>query len=237
MELPFLSIIIPTLNEEAYLELTLNSILDQNYNGKYEIIVADGMSTDKTVKIAKKYTKNVIRVKRRGIGAGRNAGALKARGDVLVFMDADSLLLPNALTELVKPFGNQNVVGVTCSILPSSNKLEDFIIYRLLNELVKFSIKMKKAHVSGVCIACTNDAFKRIGGFNENLSTAEDTDFSIRLNNLGKIEYVDKATIMTSVRRLEKLGRMKTIRKYSNDYLSFILNKNSLNSKKFRPVR
>ena len=91
----FISIIIPTLNEEKYIENTLKALKNQDYNGKYEIIVADGMSKDRTVKIAQKYADKVIKVKKPGISAGRNAGAGIAKGGIFLFIDADTIVFPN----------------------------------------------------------------------------------------------------------------------------------------------
>jgi glycosyltransferase involved in cell wall biosynthesis len=116
------SIIIPTLNEEKYIESTLKALKNQDYKGKYEMIVADGLSKDNTVKIAKKYVDKVVLVKEKGIAKGRNAGAKVAKGNILLFIDADTILLFNGLTELIEPFKRKNIVGVTCPIIPISQK-------------------------------------------------------------------------------------------------------------------
>ena len=84
-----LSIIIPTYNEEKYLPKLLKCVKKQTYKN-YEIIVADADSADKTRQIAKKYG---CRVVKGGMPAiGRNNGAKAAKGDILLFLDADSLI-------------------------------------------------------------------------------------------------------------------------------------------------
>ncbi|PIV12587.1 MAG: teichoic acid biosynthesis protein, partial [Candidatus Nealsonbacteria bacterium CG03_land_8_20_14_0_80_36_12] len=95
-----LSIIIPTLNEEKYLPSLLEEIKKQNFSD-YEIIVADGGSEDKTVKIARNYGCKIVKG---GLPAkGRNEGAKIAEGDILLFMDADNIFLPeNFLKNLLE---------------------------------------------------------------------------------------------------------------------------------------
>jgi len=86
-----ISVIVPTLNEENYLEDCLKSILRQTFpRNEYEIIVSDGSSEDRTVEIANKYADRVVVSKKRGIWWGRNYGAKFARGRFLVFIDADT---------------------------------------------------------------------------------------------------------------------------------------------------
>src|SRR3989344_6976071 len=82
------SFIIPTLNEGEYLEECLKSIKSQNFND-YEIIIVDSYSKDNTVKIAKKYGAKVLYESKKGPAVARNTGAKKAKGEILIFPDAD----------------------------------------------------------------------------------------------------------------------------------------------------
>ena len=79
-----LSIIIPTLNEEKYLPVLLESIKKQKFEGDYELIVADAGSQDKTVEIARNFGGKIVPG---GLPAkGRNQGAAEARGDLFLFL-------------------------------------------------------------------------------------------------------------------------------------------------------
>ena len=96
-----LSIIIPTLNEEDYLPLLLESIKKQNF-AEGEVIVADARSQDKTVEIAKSYGCKVVPG---GLPPkARNEGAKKARGELFLFLDADVVLPENSLEKFLKEF-------------------------------------------------------------------------------------------------------------------------------------
>ena len=97
----FLSIIIPTLDEEKYLPMLLHSIEEQSFRD-YEIIVADAGSCDKTLDIAKEHH---CRVVAGGLPAyGRNKGADIARGNLLLFLDADVVLPKDSLTKVLEEF-------------------------------------------------------------------------------------------------------------------------------------
>jgi len=84
------SIIIPTLNEENYIEKCLKSLLSQNFDS-YEIIVVDGGSKDKTVSIAEEYADRVFVVEEDGIAFARLYGARKSKGKYIYTTDADCL--------------------------------------------------------------------------------------------------------------------------------------------------
>lgn len=103
------SIIIPNYNNEAYLEKCINSILNQTYKN-YEIIFIDDVSTDNSVKIAKKLLKGhkVIELNRKRYNGGtRNVGILEATGDYIICIDSDDWLKNNKVIETI----NDNLYG------------------------------------------------------------------------------------------------------------------------------
>jgi len=234
--LSMISIIIPTLNEEKCIELTLKAFKNQDYKGKYEIIVADGMSKDNTVKIARKHANKVVLVRKKGIGVGRNEGAKVARGEILIFVDADTILQSNGLSELSKPFQNKKVVGVACPIVPISSKPRDLMLYRTFNQFMIMSIKSKKAQIPGICCAYRKNAFEKVGGFDERLDTLEDYELSRKIAKIGKIVFVKDTFALTSMRRVESWGRMKSVRKYIRLYLKYVLGK-GFDRDQYGPIR
>ncbi len=99
-----ISIITPTLNEEEYLPLLLESIKRQDFKD-YEIIVADAGSKDKTLEIAKKFGCKIVPG---GLPAkGRNAGAMVARGDLLFFLDSDVVLTKKFFEKTLAEFNKR----------------------------------------------------------------------------------------------------------------------------------
>src|SRR3990167_7948138 len=91
-----LSIIIQAKNEEGYLPSLLNSIKKQDFQEKYEVILADANSTDKTRQIAKSFGCKIIGVGNHANGV--NKGATAAKSDVILFLDADTVLTRNFLS-------------------------------------------------------------------------------------------------------------------------------------------
>lgn len=233
-----ISVIIPTYQEEKYIEATLLSLKNQNFEGKYEVIVSDSKSRDRTVEIAKKYTKKIVVCKKRGIAYGRNAGAKVAKGKILLFVDADTILLPNTLTKVSRVFKKKEVVAATCPLVPISWRINDFLVYWNYNTLVRFLFTVKKPVMPGTFIACRKGAFEKIDGFNEELKyIGEDVDFASRISKLGKIEYIDELIVLTSVRRIKSWGSLNSMIRYSMLYLHYFLTKRGVNQKKFPPIR
>lgn len=230
----FVSIIIPTYNEEKHLENTLQAIRNQDYK-KYEVIVSDSRSKDKTRKIAKRYGALVVVDGRNGIGAGRNFGAKYAKGDILFFVDADTILMPNTVREIVNGF-KKNVVGLTFPIIPSKPTMRNLWLYMTYNNLVKGSVKTKRPHIGGMCVAYRKKNFDEANGFDESLQAFEDVDLSLRISKLGKIIYSEKSFALTSPRRVEKWGHLNAFRKYFAFYLKYLIGK-KISLKEYEPVR
>ncbi|MEM5829439.1 MAG: glycosyltransferase [Candidatus Aenigmatarchaeota archaeon] len=235
-EFPFVSVIIPTLDEEKYIESCIKALKAQDYGGEYEIIVADGMSKDKTREIVEKYADKVLLVKKKGVAAGRNVGARKAKGDILLFIDADTVAPFNLLREIVGGF-KKGVVGVTCPVAPLSASTSEFLLFWFYNQFMKASLRTKKPQVAGVCVAYERKAFEKVGGFDESMIFCEDYDLSERISKLGKIVCVNSTFVMTSPRRIRKWGKTKAVIKYLKLYLTYLLVRKISNTNEYPPVR
>jgi len=113
MDKPSISVIIPTYNSGRFLAYCLESIKNQDYpKNKVEIIIADGGSSDKTIEIAKRYTKNIYKNRLKTGEAGKSVGAKKAKNEILAFIDSDNILEDGSwLQRMVEPFQDKKVVG------------------------------------------------------------------------------------------------------------------------------
>src|SRR3989338_10952414 len=113
MRKPKLSVVIPTLEEEKYLKIALESLKKQTFKD-CEIIIADGGSKDKTVQIAQKYTSRIFVYPGANVCLSRDKGTRKAKGDIIVGADADTFYPENYLTEVYKIFErNKDVVAMS----------------------------------------------------------------------------------------------------------------------------
>jgi cellulose synthase/poly-beta-1,6-N-acetylglucosamine synthase-like glycosyltransferase len=114
---PSLSIIVAAYNEELCIAQKIENFLSCQYPGKAELIVISDGSSDRTGEIAESMASERVRVirqpERRGKGVAVNAGAAAARGEVLVFTDANTMFAADALTELVRPLRDKSIGLVT----------------------------------------------------------------------------------------------------------------------------
>jgi len=204
-----LSIIIPTLNEEDYLPLLLESIKKQNFNGDYEIIVADANSKDRTIEIAKKYG---CKITKGGLPAkGKNEGAKIAKGDLLLFLDADTIsLLPKFLDTILEKFRARDLDIVSFSLSPKENKFDKFA-YSLYNFWARFTQGFLPHAAQAILIK--KEVHQIIGGFDEEIKIAEDHFYVRTAAKFAKFRFINLPLLVSS-RRFERDGRFKTYLKY-----------------------
>jgi len=182
------SIIIPALNEENYLPLLLQSIKNQDFKGEYEIIVADAGSIDKTREIAKIFGCKIVKG---GLPAkGRNEGVKIAKGDILLFIDADVILPKDFLQKTIKEVSKRNLDVAGFLIFPVAG--EKFI-YRLIFQIYNFWISK---------------------GFDEDIKIGEDHWYVRQASKYGKFGIIKSTKVFASMRRFEKDGLIKTCLKY-----------------------
>ena len=119
----FLSIVIPTLNSEKTLGICLDAIRNQSIsNDKYEIVIADAGSSDRTLKIAGKFSVDTITNNPLKTGeAGKTAGIKASKGDIIALIDSDNILPdPTWIERMLAPFSDPEVItgnyDRTCAI-------------------------------------------------------------------------------------------------------------------------
>lgn len=201
-----LSIIIPTLNEEKYLPRLLSSIKSQNFSN-YEIIVSDGGSIDNTLVIAKEYSvRLVVDSKIKHPSAQRNNGAAVARGDILLFLDADSVLLPDFLFNAYQEFKNEGLKAAGFFLRFNPNRWY-YNIYSLISNSICYLKQFSKDPAAvGAGLMSDGNAHKKINGFDLGLVLAEDYDYCSRLVEQGKFRMIKSTKLLYSSRRVEKEG-------------------------------
>ena len=120
-ELPHVSILVPTFNDEKSITKSLENLLSIDYpKNKYEVLVIDDGSTDRTYEIIKKYESENVRIFRKkntGKASSMNFGIKRARYEYVAVMDADSFLQRNALRQCMSHFDENDVAAVTSHIL------------------------------------------------------------------------------------------------------------------------
>ncbi|MGB9716349.1 MAG: TIGR04283 family arsenosugar biosynthesis glycosyltransferase [Thermodesulfovibrionales bacterium] len=219
MENKCISIIIPTYNEEERIRCCIESVRKLN---PFEIIVVDGGSTDRTREIAKDEGAIVIQSPK-GRGIQMNKGASLAKGDILLFLHADTIIANETSflchTKIIpgsKEIQKQSVKQVQENVLDEISDISDKYIggfFRLRfdddslsTRLVEFFANLRARLLSlpygDQAIFIRRDIFEKIGGFKEYLFL-EDIDLVIRLRKLGKLKYIPYCVIASS-RRIKK---------------------------------
>jgi glycosyltransferase involved in cell wall biosynthesis len=197
------SIIVPTFNEEAYLPRLLASIRAQDYRDR-EVIVADNGSRDRTRAIARKFGARIVPG---GFpGAGRNRGAAAAKGEFLLFVDADTVLPEGFITKIMTRFEKDYVDICVPWIRPIDGTKP---IYRTIFQFSNTFFKLMEAiqpQGLGVCILTTRRLHNRIGGFAEGIRVSEDFDYINRASLVGRFRVYSHVFVFHSVRRYKAEG-------------------------------
>jgi len=217
-----ISVIIPTYNEEKYIEACLRSLECQDYPGNYEVIVSDGSSTDGTVRIADRHADRVIVDRKDTIAYGRQAGSLAARYRVLAYTDADTYIPSDWLSNLAFSLEDPRVVGVHGKLLPlDGNRFENDFCKYVLPPFSQLMVNINRPSAPGSNFAVRKKAFDRVKGFNVKLATAEDVDLCNRIKSLGKFVYDPDAVVYVSTRRVREWGYFKMLSFYTSNTLRY----------------
>lgn len=199
-----ISIIIPAYNEEKYLEKTLKSIHEQTSDNYETIVVANGCN-DNTEQIAQRYADRTIKINKPNVSLARNIGAFHAKGGILLFLDADTQLAKNALTEIEKQFSPKDAVA-TLIAYPNARKLHYSILLNIKNAL--HSTKIFKGS-SGVIIT-SKALLAETKGFDKSRIIKENRHLIKKLSRLGNYKVIHNTYATTSTRRYENWGILRT---------------------------
>lgn len=195
-----LSVIIPAHNEEKYIGPTLEALEAQDY-GPFEVVIVANGCSDRTAEVARGRCHRLIVLSQKSLGVARNLGARMAKGEMLVFLDADTLLEPEALSNIAREFTRGHAAG-TLKGRPDVARFQYNLVYFLKNftHATRFHLGS-----SGV-ILCWRDHFIKTGGFDEGLEVRENSDLIWRLKKFGKYKYINSVTATTSMRRYDQQG-------------------------------
>jgi glycosyltransferase involved in cell wall biosynthesis len=185
---PIVSIIIPAFNASKFIGEQLESLHKQQYEGKFEIIVVDNLSTDSTNRDVEKFKQkmpNLSIVKaadKKGASYATNVGVAKSKGDMIIRIDADDVAADGWLKNIAKALTKYDFVAGGLEV----NRLNVSAPYRtapFTGEKIKFMGFLP--YVIGCNMGFTRKAFNSVKGFNEKFCVGDDVDFSWRLQMNG----------------------------------------------------
>ncbi len=224
------SIIVPARNEEKFIEPCINSMRSQDFDD-YEIIVVDNASNDNTAAIAQSMGVRVISEPKIGLPAARESGRKFARGELLVFIDADTVIPSSYLSTIYKYFKeHEEIVAVSNPYLfYDSGQIMNILAKIFFHWLFpQYSKILRAFHMSGMLFggsfAVRREILEKTGGFSEHITFhGEDTDLSRRISKEGSIAFIENLYTFTSARRYMEQGFFHTILVYFAYHLSVIV--------------
>lgn len=251
---PRLSVIIPALNEEKLLARTLDAF-PQDLRARYgvEIVVSDGGSSDRTAEIAQARADTFIRhdaPTRQTIAAGRNAGASRARGEALVFLNADTVPAdPEAFAAaIVRRYYSTETDGAPRSeaknlvfacpvaIAPEERRWSDALFHAFFNAYTRLLNLAGVGMGRGECQIVAREAFGAAGGYNERIAAGEDFDLYRRLRRRGRIGWLKEALVYESPRRFRRFGYARIAWMWTINALSVLARRKAV-SEEWEAVR
>ena len=232
MTRPFLTVIVCAHNEARYLPACLHSLLAQT-RPPDEILVVDNASTDDTGAVAAQVPGvRVVDEPRKGLVVAREAGRCAARGDVLVYVDADCRAPLTWLARVERRFVHDPALlamsgpyrfydwDLAGRLLIRSY---DLIVAPATQLLVKYLLRIGTIFYGGN-FAVRADALVQIGGFDTSIEFhGEDTNVGRRLFEIGKVSLVHDTYVYTSARRYVAMGKRAVIRLYVRNFISELL--------------
>jgi glycosyltransferase involved in cell wall biosynthesis len=206
-----ISLIVPAYNEEALLAATLRALRASADAAcvPYEVIVVDDGSTDRTAAIATAHGARVVSVKLRQIAAARNAGARVATGNLLVFVDADTLVPPEVLRGAIVAFRAGAVGGGSAVRVDSNVPRWGPVVIAFVSWLMRTA-----GWAAGCFMFVRADIFDRVGGFDERYFASEEIHLSRAVKKHGRFVILRDAVI-TSGRK----GRLFTGRQVLSQFV------------------
>lgn len=193
----YLSFVIPAHDEEAVLGATISTLLDsaRAVGEPFEVIVVDDASTDRTAEIAREHGARVVRVEHRQIARARNAGAREARGEVLVFVDADTAVSAAAIRAAQGSIEAGDVGGGARPRFDGG----PLAVRCLVGAFVWLLRRLRVA--CGCFVYCRREHFEAVGGFDEALFAGEEIALSLALKRRGRFVAL-RESVLTSSRKI-----------------------------------
>jgi glycosyltransferase involved in cell wall biosynthesis len=229
MPSPFISIVVPLLNEEGYVERLLRSLLDQDYpRDRYEILVADGGSTDGTLRALRRVDAEgrvrVLENPRRTAPAALNVAIAAARGEIITRVDGHSHVAPDYLRRIVDVMEEtgEAVVGGPVQMetdTPFRRALVEALYSPLGVGSVPYRTLRSRTFVESLQTGSfRSDVLRKVGPFDESLAVVEDLDMNTRIREAGhrllldpsiRFWYFPRHDLRALWRQISMVGRVK----------------------------
>lgn len=195
---PLVSVVIPAFNAERFVGEALESVLRQTYSTIETIVVDDG-STDGTSDVVSGYGDQVrlVRQSNGGVSSARNHGIASARGELIAFLDADDLWLPQKVAAQVDRMVRRSELAYVYTgyrIVDSNLRPQSEVVFVHPSSAMRNTLLLEPpvVWVSSTCLFPAR-LLRALGGFDEKLSTSADTELALRAGLGRSIDGVPRA--------------------------------------------
>lgn len=221
---PFFSIVIPTLNEEKFLPNLLSDLQKQT-TMNFEVIITDGHSEDKTKLKAFEYKKSLpltfLEHTRNNVSVQRNLGAKKGKGNYLIFLDADSRVIPSFTKKLEANIKKYKGLFFVPNLKTDDPNTETQFVLDVINSFFELSQNLGRPFAMGGGMVFERKYFFTIGGFDHKLDFGEDYEIALRSYHWGvRAKYLKEVSVIYSLRRIRNEGKLKS---YYKIFISTVL--------------
>lgn len=235
------SVVIATFNNAQYIKQAIDSVLEQTYP-VYEIIIVNDGSTDNTKEVLQEYGDKILYLEtnRKGPACARNAGIKASTGDLVAFLDSDDYWVLDKNWQQIDIFNNDSKVGLVFGKLinfDNNNPDNKQTVPDKIYSGYVFDKLLVGGFIGLPSVMIKKEVIDNIGMFNENLLTAEDTNFYLRVSKKYKFQAIDKPLVY---RRLhgENISDKFDIKVGTIDCLDDIANQYPENNRKrYMPMK
>lgn len=225
------SVVVPAYNEEKLIDKCLASLTRQETHEKFEVILVDNNSTDRTVEVAKKFKDRldlkIAKQEIKGRGPARAKGFEEARGEIIFSLDADTNVPPNWIAHLSEALKKSKGVAVAgpCRVEDCPRHIN--LLFNFSQPLMMRAYRLFVGHywLNGFNSAIYKDAYDKSGGFDVDLNAQEDVELSFRVSRIGKIVYLPDIPVIFSGRRFRN-GFFRGLVPYLRSYFGIFFLKN-----------
>jgi glycosyltransferase involved in cell wall biosynthesis len=205
-----ISVIIPTLNEEGYIGNLIEALRHQTQPA-YEILVVDCGSKDNTRRIVRSYPEIQLLTERNPVGNQRHVGGEKASGELLIFLDADTIPHRDFIASVISEMTSRKLTIACPHYVPYPGNIKSKAFYAFFNMLFSFS-QYRYPSGAGSCICVYKNVFMLSGGFDKSLRF-DDIAFIRHASTYGKFGFLHTC-IPVSDRRIRTYGFVSTVFSY-----------------------
>ncbi len=212
-----ISIIIPTFNEEKYINRCIKSLLKRLKNNIYEIIIIDSSFNNEILKRVEYFPVKVIKIisRKKGKGYQMNIGVNMAKGDILIFLHADTILPDNTLTLIKENIEDNLILSFSLGFYDKKK------FFRMIEFFGKIRCFFTKIPYGDQCYIMKKNTFFKIGKFPE--ESLEDVKFIKKAKKKNIKIKILREKVKTSSRKWYKYGFIKTTLYHRLTILKYML--------------